>query len=351
MMNKAETTVRFPAEWEPQQAVIIAWPHKFSDWEPRLDQVTQCYADLTEAISRHVDRVIIITTEAEAVKKVIKARVDLSRITFVDYLTNDTWTRDYAPLTTICSFPNLTLPTLNDFCFNGWGMKFAAGRDNQASSKLYTENIFPEFDYSNDLDFVLEGGSVESDGRGLILTTSQCLLSANRNDTLTPVDIENRLRKSLGAKKVLWLDYGALEGDDTDSHVDTLARLVDKDAIAYSSCDRQNDSHFSSLKLMEQQLSQMRNLDDSPFRLFTLPIPEPIYDEDGQRLPATYANFLILNNAIIMPIYGDRHYDSIAVEQIAKAFPGKTIETVDCSELIRQHGSLHCATMQVPNVK
>lgn len=346
--DEAAPSVRLPAEWEPQQAVIIAWPHAATDWAPRLREVTECYVEMASAIARHVDRLVIITAEKQKVAELLKGRVDMGKVRFVNYLTNDTWTRDYAPLTTICTYRKLTLPTLCDFQFNGWGMKFAAGRDNQATTKIYTDDVFPGFDYANNLDFVLEGGSIESDGAGLILTTSQCLLSANRNDTLTPTDIEERLRKSLGAEKILWLDHGWLEGDDTDSHVDTLVRLLPDGALAYSSCDRPDDIHYQELKLMEDQLKGMKGRDEEKFRLFPLPIPEAIHDEDGERLPATYANFLILNDAVIMPVYNDERYDRLAVETIAGAMPGYKIETVDCRELIRQHGSLHCATMQVP---
>lgn len=341
-------TVRFPAEWEPQQAVIIAWPHPLTDWLPRLGSVESCYVRMSAAIARHVSRLVIITTSPDHVSSLIRDDVDMAKVTFLDYLTNDTWIRDFGPLSVLHTCPRGTIPTLCDFQFNGWGMKFAAGRDNQATSHIYTDSVFPGFDYDNCLDFVLEGGSIESDGRGLILTTSQCLLSANRNDTLTPVDIEARLKRSLGAKKVLWLDYGSLEGDDTDGHVDTIARLVAPDAIAYSICDRQEDSHFPTLRLMELQLKGMTGLDGNPFRLFPLPIPRPIHDENGERLPATYANFLILNRAVIMPVYGDDRYDATAVRTMSEALPGYEIETVDCRELIRQHGSLHCATMQVP---
>lgn len=342
--------IKLPAEWEPQQAVIIAWPHESTDWQPRLSEVTKCYIDIAEAIARHVGKLAVITTEEQTVKSFLKDKVDLNKIIFVDYLTNDTWTRDFGPITTISIYPSITLPTFNDFQFNGWGMKFAASKDNQFTSHMYSEGIFSDFDYANNLDFVLEGGSIESDGCGLILTTSQCLLSSNRNDTLTPIEIENRLRNSLGAKKILWLDYGALEGDDTDSHVDTLARLISHESIAYSSCDRPTDNHFAELKHMEKQLCTMTNINNEPFNLFPLPIPEPIYDEEGNRLPATYANFLIVNSAVILPVYGDEKYDKIAVDQIRKAMPTYEIETVDCRELIRQHGSLHCATMQVPSL-
>lgn len=342
--------VRLPAEWEPQRAVIIAWPHALTDWQPRLDQVRECYKEMVAAILPHVPELVIITAEPYAVAKQIDSCADLSKVRFVNFLTNDTWTRDYAPITTIVKTPDISLPTLCDFQFNGWGMKFASCRDNQAASRIYTDDIFPGYDYSNNLDFVLEGGSIESDGHGLLLTTSRCLLSVNRNDTLSPTDIENRLRTSLGARKVLWLDYGFLEGDDTDSHVDTLARLIAPDAIAYTSCDRENDNHYQELNLMARQLANMRTIAGQPFKLFPLPIPEGIYDENGERLPATYANFLILNRSVILPVYGDDHYDSVAVEQMRSAMPGYTIETVDCRELIRQHGSLHCATMQVPEI-
>ncbi len=338
-------SLRLPAEWEPQLAVLIAWPHEYTDWAPRLSQVDVCYQALASAIAPRVETLYIVTPEPERVKALIP---DIANARVIELPTNDTWTRDYGPISTRQGADGALI--LNDFQFNGWGLKFAADCDNLVSLLLASDPDMPfsAMLYKNMRSFVLEGGSIESDGEGTILTTAECLLSPNRNGGLEPGEIEMVLRGSLGAKRVLWLRHGALEGDDTDSHVDTLARLLPGGVIAYSSCDRPDDSHFAELSAMEAELQELRQPDGKPYRLVSLPIPEPIYDEDGDRLPATYANFLILNGAILLPVYADERYDALAIERIRQAAPGYEIVTVDCRELIRQHGSLHCATMQIP---
>jgi agmatine/peptidylarginine deiminase len=238
-------------------------------------------------------------------------------------------------------------PVLLDFKFNGWGLKFASHYDNLITSRLVHHGVFnPGFDYENHLSFALEGGSLESDGKGTLLTTAECLLSPNRNGSHTKEDIEIYLKKSLGVSRFLWLYHGFLEGDDTDSHVDTLARFCAEDVIAYVSCDDSSDIHFQALKKMEEELKAFRTADDKPYTL----IPLPMADEsvfDGCRLPATYANFLIINGAVLVPVYNSSK-DSVALSQMKKAFPHHDVVPIDCSALIKQHGSLHCVTMQFP---
>ena len=202
--------------------------------------------------------------------------------------------------------------------------------------------------YTDCLDFVLEGGAIESDGQGTILTTSGCLLAPKRNEGMNRADIEEHLKRTLHAQRILWLDHGHLEGDDTDGHIDTLARFCPGQTIAYVKCTDQNDSHYEDLSLMEEQLHTFRTLQDEPYQLVPLPMPDAIYDENGQRLPATYANFFIVNSAVLMPTYNQPVNDENAKKALQKAFPQHEVVGIDCRALIRQHGSLHCCTMQFP---
>ena len=258
---------------------------------------------------------------------------------------NDTWARDHGGITVVKKGKTEIL----DFTFNGWGLKFGANLDNQITKQLFDKKIFPEnVKYKNRLNFVLEGGSIESNGKGTILTTSECLLSANRNN-LSKEKIEKKLKTYLGAEQNLWLNYGYLAGDDTDSHIDTLARFCDENTIAYVKCDDENDEHYQELKKMEEELQQLKF--PSPqgeglgVRFIPLPMADAIFDENGERLPATYANFLIINDAVLMPTYNSPK-DEIAKQQLQIAFPDREIVGIDCAALIKQHGSLHCVTMQ-----
>ena len=196
---------------------------------------------------------------------------------------------------------------------------------------------------------VLEGGSIESDGAGTIFTTSSCLLSPGRNPQLDKTAIEAALIAQLGARRVIWLNHGELCGDDTDGHIDTLVRLCDPGTLAYVSCDDPGDPAAAPLQRLEAELQGLRTAAGGPYRLIPLPWPQARFaPDDGRRLPATYANFLILNGAVLVPSYGDPSSDQAAQAALAKAFPCHTIEAIDCSALLLQHGSLHCATMQIP---
>ena len=237
-------------------------------------------------------------------------------------------------------------PLLLDFCFNGWGMKFAANYDNQINRRLFESGMLKGA-YRNCLDFVLEGGSIESDGRGTLLTTSTCLLAPNRNETKNRKDIETYLKSLFHMEQILWLDYGYLAGDDTDSHVDTLARMCPDDTIVYVKCTDCQDEHYDELRKMEEQLKTFRTLGGEPYRLLPLPMADAVECE-GERLPATYANFLIMNEAVLYSTYNQPEHDALAARVLAEAFPGREIVGIDCRVLIKQHGSLHCVTMQYP---
>ena len=323
---------RLPAEWEPQEGVQLTWPHAGTDWAPMLDEVTAVYHAMAREIADR-ERLIIVDS----------ALCD----------TNDTWARDHG-------FISLTDDQghrrLLDYQFNGWGEKFEATLDNAINRQLYDHGKIAG-EYVSCLDFVLEGGSIESDGKGTILTTSGCLMAPHRNQPMTRADIEERLKKDLCAERILWIDHGNLTGDDTDGHIDTLVRICPDDTLLYMGCDDPEDEQYEELRLMEEQLKTFRTLDGRPYRLRKLPMPHPIYDrgegqdERGERLPATYANFLVINGAVLCPTYRQPELDVEALRIIGEAFPDREIVGIDCCPLIRQHGSLHCCTMQFPRIE
>lgn len=343
-INQLRVT-HLPAEWYPQSAIQLTWPHKDTDWAPILKEVEQCYIRMALEIAVR-ERLIIVTPEPEHVGELLRTHLPsqaLQNISLHQMPTNDTWARDHGFITLLGEKE----PILLDFKFNGWGEKFEATLDNEICRHMHEQHIL-RGTYEDHLDFVLEGGSIESDGRGTILTTSQCLMAPRRNQPLSQADIEERLLRTLHAQRVLWLDHGYLAGDDTDSHIDTLARLCPSDTIAYVQCTDTNDEHYEELHLMEEQLKTFVTLEDQPYRLIPLPMAPERHDEDGERLPSTYANFLIMNGAVLMPTYGDAELDEQAQKQLQKAFPNHEIIGIDCQVLIRQHGSLHCCTMQFP---
>ena len=333
---------RLPAEWEPVGAILLSWPHGATDWNYMLDEVERCYVDIASAIIRHA-RLIVVGPDGAHIRAKL-AHLDSSRITVVEMETNDTWARDFGVITTI---DGDGMAHLNDFKFNGWGLKFAANYDNLITRRMIDAGVLAG-EYDNRLGFVLEGGSIESDGMGTILTTSNCLLSPNRNGDLSREEIEAKLGEYLGADRVLWIDHGDLVGDDTDSHIDTLARLVDKDTIIYVGCSDQNDEHYDCLAEMKADILALRRADGKPYNLVELPLPDAVYDEDGLRLPATYANFLIVNDAVLVPVYNQPAKDDLALKLVKIAFPAHEVVGIDCNALIKQHGSLHCVTMQLP---
>lgn len=347
-MSDETKHLRFPAEWEPCRTVMIAWPHAATDWAYMLDEVEQCYQSLAQAIVEFAD-LIVVTPEPAHVEAMLRAKIgNLCRVIIAETDTNDTWTRDYGPISTISEDGEKASVVLNDFCFNGWGLKFAADLDNLVTRKLiFNEILGREARYRNELSFVLEGGSIESDGKGTLLTTRRCLLSPNRNGGLTRHEISRHLKDVLGVTKIHWLDHGALEGDDTDSHIDTLARLAPDDTIIYTGCENPADTHYAELSAMRDEIRALRTAEGRPFNIIELPLPAAIHDEDGQRLPATYANYLVVNGGVLVPSYGQPKTDRLASLMIGSAYPGKKVVQVDCRALIRQHGSLHCATMQI----
>lgn len=337
-----------PPEWYPQECVQLTWPHADTDWAYILPEVTECYIAMAREISLR-EPLLIVTPEAESVRNLLKDKLptsSLAQISFFECPTNDTWARDHGFISLLDEEGERLLL---DFRFNGWGQKFASNLDNQINKRLFDKGIL-RGGYKGHLGFVLEGGSIESDGRGTILTTSECLLAPNRNEPMSKTQIEKYLKTSLHVQRILFLDHGYLAGDDTDSHVDTLARLCPNDTIAYVQCLDPDDEHYEALHQMEEQLKGFRTIDNQPYRLVPLPMAEAIYDEEGERLPATYANFLIMNGAVLMPTYNNPTLDAEAKSQLQQAFPNHEIVGIDCRVLVRQHGSLHCCTMQFPSL-
>lgn len=326
----------FPAEFEPQSFVQLIFPHPQSDWAPYLEEARQCFVAIATAVARY-EPCLIVCDDVDVVKSYFASHENLI---FVPYQTNDTWARDCSALTVIDEEEDE--PLLLDFTFTGWGGKFDASRDNAMSSSI--AHVYGA--RMEKIDLILEGGGVESNGAGTLLTTAECLLNPNRNPHLSKEQTEAILKKEFGLTQILWLNHGYLAGDDTDSHIDTLARFIDTDTILYVKCDDQTDEHYEALKTMEEELMALRDPDGEPFNLISLPMCSPAY-YDGERLPATYANFLIINGAVLLPVYNDPH-DAEAIDICRKAFKGRDIVPIDCSVLIRQHGSLHCVTMQFP---
>lgn len=340
-MQAPERKIILPAEWYPQSGIQLTWPHKDTDWTDILNEVTQCYVEVAREIVKR-EKLLIVCQDINEVKKQL-VDIDFSKIIFREIRTNDTWARDHGAISIFVS----GRPYLYDFTFNGWGLKFAANYDNRITKQLFDSNVFSgEVGYQGMKYCVLEGGSIESDGAGVILTTAQCLMSPNRNDYKLKAEIQDHLKMIFDAGKILWLNHGYLAGDDTDSHIDTLARFCNKETIAYVKCEDPEDEHFEELCLMEEELIKFRTLEDKPYKLIPLPMADAVYNE-GERLPATYANFLIINGAVLLPCYHSPK-DEIAKKQLQQAFPDREIIGINCLSLIKQHGSLHCITMQFP---
>ncbi|WP_226468615.1 agmatine deiminase family protein [Luteimonas panaciterrae] len=339
--------LRFLAEWEPQSAVLIAWPHAGTDWAERLGEVEETYIALVAAITRFQDVLICVADddiEAYARARLSSARIDMARVTFLPVEYDDTWLRDSGPITLIEEGPRETGGFhLLDFRFTGWGGKFEASRDDLLVQRLTEAGTFLN-SYRQNIDFALEGGAIDTDGDGTLLSTWQCL--HERHPEASREELTRKLSGWLAQERVLWLDHGYLEGDDTDAHIDTLARFAAQDAIVFQACDDPTDSHYAELGAMAAEIAALRTVDGKPYRLFPLPWAQPIVDEN-RRLAASYANFLIINGAVLMPAYGDPA-DAAAADVLRRAFPDREIVQVPCRPLIWQNGSLHCITMQLP---
>jgi len=370
-------TYRLPAEWEPQDFVLLTWPNATTDWAPYLQDIQQTVAEMVRVIARHED-VVLVTMFRNDVPEEFR---EMEHVFVVELPNNDTWTRDFGPIVLKregASSPSATANGADaketlwlDFCFNGWGEKFLAYWDNLIPLKLWTlYGFMDECDYEDHQDFVLEGGSIDTDGQGTLFTTSQCLLAPHRNQPLTQAEIEEQLKRRLHVGRVVWLDHGNLVGDDTDGHIDTIVRCAPQDTLVYVGCDDEADEQYEDFQALENQLKALRTASGHPYRLLRLPMPDAIYEGQGtwdngqegsvegqeergkgqeaERLPATYANFLVINGAVLVPTYAQPEKDAEALRIVQQAFPDREMIGIDARTIIRQHGSVHCMTMQIP---
>ena len=334
-----------PAEWAPQQGIQLTWPHAQTDWLPYLDDITKTFVEMAKVITTD-EQLLIVTPEPDKVKALLERQLSSSQHANIRYFaidTNDTWARDHGAVT----LSNGSELRMLDFKFNGWGEKFNWQKDNAITRNMAQMGAF-DGTIEDHTDFVLEGGSIESDGKGTIFTTSCCLMVPHRNQPMTRADIEKKLLETLHAERMVWLEHGQLLGDDTDGHIDTTVRLAPNDTLLYIYSDEE-DVHFADFQALEDQLKTLRTLEGKPYHLLRLPFPEPIYD-NKERLPATYANFVILNHHVLCPTYAQLERDRLAMQQLQKAFPDRKVIGIDARTVIRQHGSLHCLTMQYPKL-
>jgi agmatine/peptidylarginine deiminase len=335
--------IRFPNEGELPCAVLLAWPHEQTDWLPWLTEINHCYRDFVTHLSQHAQVLLLCRDDSHRQQIQHLLEVTDARLATIEFHTatyNDTWIRDYGPITILRD----DKPHLLNFQFNAWGGKYQASADNAVNTHLQQQGLFTA-ELLN-LETVMEGGSIDTDGHGSLLTTSQCLITDTRNVQMQKPQWEQLFADRFGIKQTLWLDHGGLIGDDTDSHVDMLARFCDPNTIAYTCCEDESDVHFEPLQQMQQQLAAFTSISGQPYRLVGLPLPKAIIDH-GERLPASYANFLILNKAVFVPCYDDPA-DEIALSRLQECFPEHQIIGVRARALIQQYGSLHCATMQIP---
>lgn len=344
-MNTPECRYFLPAEWSAQDAILLTWPHSDSPWKRHLAAVEAVFCDIVRHVSQRQLLLIVYrdATQLAHIQGLLRqAGADAGRLRYAQANSDDSWARDHGPITVLCGGE----PLLLDFRFNGWGGKFPAQQDDAITATLSAASAFGHTPLQR-VDMVLEGGALEVDGSGSLLATETSVLSNSRNPGMTRAQIETRLKELLGLTRILWLRHGTLAGDDTDGHIDTLARFCDPQTIVYCHCQDSKDEHYDELQAMEQELRALRSISGVPYRLLPLPLPQAIHNATGQRLPASYANFLIINDAVLVPVYRDAA-DAQALDTLRECFPGREIIAINGLPLIQQYGSLHCITMQLP---
>ncbi|EIC21219.1 agmatine deiminase family protein [Thiorhodovibrio frisius] len=340
-----------PAEWYPQSALMLTWPHPDTDWCDQLDAVEAVYVEMVCALCRYQPALILCPDtawQARVAGMLADAGVPSSQLIFALARSNDTWTRDHGPITVLetqgLGAPGQ--PCLLDFRFNGWGGKYASELDDAINARLQEQGVFGNSTWQRS-ELLLEGGAIDSDGAGSLLLVRRTLLDPARNPGWSQDDIEQELHQRLGIRHFLWLEHGQLSGDDTDGHIDTLARFIDQRTIAHVTCDDPADPDHDPIAQMTAELRALRDSSGQPYRLLPLPQPRPLFAADGQRLPAGYANFALINGALLLPVYQDPA-DAEATRLLQAAFPQRQVHAIDCRALVAQGGSLHCACMQLP---
>jgi agmatine deiminase len=341
--SPAKLGFRMPAEWEPQAAVWLSWPHRLATWPRHFRPIPAKFAEIAALISRFEDVRINCARpmQARAYSLLNRAKADLARVTLLEHPTDDAWCRDHGPI--FLKHKRSGEVALTDWEFNAWGGKYPRwAHDNAIPARIASALGLRRFSSK----MVLEGGSVDVNGAGLLLTTEACLLNPNRNPSLTRAEIERALRDFLGVRSVLWLGHGVV-GDDTDGHVDDLTRFFRADGIVTAVERNRRDANHGALRENLERLRSFRTPAGKKFALAELPMPRPVFC-DGRRLPASYANFLIINGAVLMPAFRQPKRDAEAAEVLAACFPGRQIIPVDCVELVLGLGTLHCISQQQP---
>jgi agmatine/peptidylarginine deiminase len=324
---------------------MLTWPHDDSDWAPFLPEVEPVFVRVASEIAKRQPLLVVCRDarhRAGVLGQLRTAGVDPRWVVIALQSSNDSWVRDHGPIGVVTEQG----PLLLDFQFNGWGGKYPACLDNAISAGLQGQGVFGAVPL-NTVDLVLEGGAIETDGQGTMLGVSRCLLDPRRNPGISRAALEERLHRYLGFERFLWMEHGGLAGDDTDGHIDTLVRFSDPRTLVYQSADDPADVNHAALRAMAAELAALRDAQGRPYRLRALPVPRPIHNPAGHPLPASYANFLIINGALLVPNYRDAA-DTQALEVLAGCFPGRDIIGIDCHPLIQQYGSLHCVTLQLP---
>ncbi len=324
-------------EWYPQQCILLTWPHKHSDWLTTINAIYEIYITLATQLALTQKVIIIAYNQAHAdeIKKELqRAKANIQHIDFICIPTNDTWVRDYGPIS--CMTDNQI--NLLNFNFNGYGNKYSHELDNRVNASLSNKNIFNNV---TDIDLVLEGGSIETDGKGTLLTTTTCLLSHARNK-LSKQEMEIKLKEYFGVDQIIWLDNCHLTGDDTDGHIDNFVRFINPKTILYLSSDNKDDPHFDSLQALKKELTMQLG---TKYNLIPIPLPDPIL-QNNQPCPASYLNFLITNHSILVPTFNDRQ-DNDILGTIAEHCVTKTIIPIDSQMLVFEGGAVHCSTMQI----
>lgn len=343
--SAAARGVTMPAEWEAQRAVLLSWPLNPATWEDRRDALESAYAGFAAAISRFEDvKIDCVRAEQPRVLELLSgAGADAARVELLDVATNDAWCRDHGPVCLVNRATGARL--LNHYLYNAWGGKFppwdldAAAPEHAASLLGYERNPVP---------MVCEGGALESNGAGLLMTTESVMLNPNRNPSMSRARIGDTLMSSLGMDEILWLK-GGLVCDDTDGHIDTLARFVNSNTVL--ACVAPEGSP-NALMLDEnlRRLREYRTRLGRPLDVIPLPLPDPVAPPDGWReetLPASYANYLLVNGAVLVPSYGQPRNDARAAAVIGECFPGREIVPVDCGDIILEGGALHCLSQNL----
>jgi agmatine deiminase len=334
---------RMPAEWERQEAVWLSWPHSHETWPGNFRPIPGVFARIAAEISfREKVRINIAAKLQERARSLIaRAGADMANVEFYNHPTNDAWCRDHGPI--FVRNDRTGEVAITDWKFNSWGGKYPPyGLDNRIPSLI--ARALMRWSFTNPM--VLEGGSIDVNGKGLLLTTEACLLNPNRNPGLTRTQIKHNLRDYLGVKKVIWLGDG-IEGDDTDGHVDDLARFFSETGIVACIERDKRDVNYAALKENLGRLRELRTESGGRFTIAELPMPAPCY-RGGRRLPASYANFLVINGAVLLPTFRQPRRDREAAVVLGLCFPGREVVPIDCLELVWGLGTLHCISQQQP---